>query len=182
MNYSRLVHRRFTMTCGLLLVACAGAGDPDPLDPAVIADISQSQGSASGSAWSGIYVATTTNTTCDCPPVELLDGTELDLCALLAAGDEIELEVTQADGFLSVRADLVQLTGPIDADDGFVVAGTFDFAEPTFEIEVHARLDGEFELVDGAAQMIGLLRHRPLGTVLDEPLDCRVEQDVVGIR
>jgi hypothetical protein len=158
----------------LTTLACAGSDEPpDELSGAVIDELSTDQGSASGSAWSGTYSAEFTATSCDCPTFDV-EGMPLDVCSLVVQ-NEAEIEVTQADGFLVVEIEsaMAMLTGAIEADDGFVVAGHQNLSTVVGELELLGRIDGGLEIVDGGARMSGEYGQRVIGEFAGTGIDCR---------
>ncbi|MFV8748920.1 hypothetical protein ACNOYE_00055 [Nannocystaceae bacterium ST9] len=162
------------LALALATFACAGSDEPpDELSGAVIDELATDQGSASGSAWSGIYAAEFSKTSCDCPTLDI-DGMPLDVCSLVVQ-NQAEIELTQADGFLVVEigSTMAMLTGAIEADDGFVVAGHQNLSTVVGVIELLGRIDGSLEMVDGVAWMSGDLGQRVIGEFAGTEVDCR---------
>ncbi len=162
------------LACSLVLLAglaCTAPQPPDDLDPEVIDELSAEQGSASGTTWTGTYSSTFTTESCDCPTVTLQDSS-VDLCMFVEQAS-VDFALTQADGFLFVDVAGTMLTGAIEADGSFVVAGKQDLSSLIGPIDRLSRMDGNLEMVDGMAQFSATAGQRLIGEYLDEPIDCR---------
>lgn len=151
---------------------CASQGPPsDEFDGEVIDELSTDQGSASGITWTGSYASSFTTTSCDCPTLTL-DGGSIDVCALVERS-EAQLELTQADGFLVVTIAAAMLTGAIEAEGDFVVAGRQDLSTLLGPTELLGRMDGMLELAQGQARLSGNVGQRLIGEFAGEAVDCR---------
>lgn len=181
------MRRAEVISCALLagaLLAGSGcaAGEPsDPLDPALIRELSTAQGSASGSARAGAWRFGFTTAACDCPELAL-DGQSLALCEL-ATLRPLDATVSEFDGHLIVEfpaAVLSALTGPIDADGSFSVAGLHDVSTIAGPLELIGRLDGSVD--GGDALATGDAAQRLIGELSGEPIDCRWTGEFVAER
>lgn len=169
----------FALACPTL--ACQAAEPSDPLDPDLLQELGMEQGSASGSARSGGWSFVFTPSSCDCPAVEVEEST-LELCEL-AGLRPLDATVTELDGLLIVEfpaAMLSALTGPIDADGSFSVAGRHDASSVTGPLELLGRIDGNFDSDDSNATGEG--SQRLLGEFAGVSVDCRWTGDFVAER
>ncbi len=165
----------------LTTTACATQADPrDDLDPELIFELASDQGSATGSAWSGSYASEFTTTSCDCPSVEV-EGMNLDLCSLVAFLPT-ELELTQTGGFLLVPLAEGMLTGAIESDGEFVIAGGQDISSLLGPTQLLGRMDGTLELVGGQARLEASAQQRLIAELAGDAIDCRWRGDVVATR
>lgn len=153
-------------------LGCQAAEPSDPLDPDRLQELGMEQGSASGSARSGGWTFVFTPSSCDCPTVEV-EQASVELCEL-ASLRPIDADLIELDGLLIVElpaAMLSALTGPIDADGGFSVAGRHDASSVTGPLELLGRIDGRFEADD--ARAAGDAAQRLLGELAGVSVDCR---------
>lgn len=156
-------------------VACTptSSADQDPLDPALIHELALAQGSAQGDARSGPWTFEFNEQSCDCPSFEI-DGEQLDLCKL-ASFATLEVELLEGSGLLGISAPQVPefglLTGAIEADGSFVVAGTQDLSNLAGSLEALRRMDGRFSADDALAE--GWVGQRLIGEVPGQAIDCR---------
>lgn len=174
---------RSTLPCSLALLgslACAAEPPRDELDLGVIRELANEQGSATGSEWSGTYASSITTESCDCPSVEVA-GTTIDLCSMIIA-TPFELELTQADGFLLVPLGGSMLTGAIEADDSFVIAGEHDLSTLLGPIQLLGRMDGTLRLDGDEARLSGTVGQRLIGEVAGDSIDCRALGGVEATR
>lgn len=169
-----------------VLLACAplpGCGDDtpaDPLDPEQIQDVAKDEGDAQGSDRSGTYkISVGMVPECDCPVLMEMDLCSNALTTLTTTGGAVSL--SQTDGFLllSEEMGLLSMSGALAADGGFDIAGVYAFANVLGKVGLYVRLDGEFT---GDDRFTGTLRSRALGEVEDDPVDCRTEVPVTGMR
>lgn len=158
-----------------LLTACSSEDGPgDPLDPELLEDIAGEQGSASGSEYSGDWRFDFTRSDCDCPNLE--NGAEtIDLCELGELTGPVDLPLAQGGGYLIVDLEgAAMLSGPIDDDDSFTVAGSHDLGNLLGELAIHTRLDGAFS---SSTRAEGSAGQRLIGTALGDDIDCRQRAD-----
>jgi hypothetical protein len=162
-------------------LACAGeAGEDDPLDAELIRELSQAQGSATGTTRSGLWRFEFQTEACDCPSFEV-DGQALDLCALAALGT-VELELVEGSGILAIpvgpEAELGVMTGAIEADGSFDVAGRHDIGTIAGPLESLRRLDGAFDETNTRAE--GWAGQRLIGELAGDDIDCRATGSFVA--
>jgi hypothetical protein len=165
----------------LAALGCASQDQPrDELDPQVIDELSTEQGSATGTAWSGTYASTFTTDSCDCPTIEL-QGSAIDLCMLVALAPT-QFDLTQGDGFLYGNVAGAMLTGAIEADGSFVIAGRQNLSTFIGQVERLGRMDGSLEIVDGQARLSASAGQRLIGEYGGDSIDCRWLGQVSGTR
>jgi len=179
-----------SLACLLMSIAAAlgcGSSEPsDELDPGVVDELASNQGSASGSGWTGSYTTSFTSTSCDCPTLEV-QGQSLDLCSLVEQAPT-SIELSQAEGFLVVvlATDMspsdAMLTGAIEADASFVVAGHRNASTLLGSVELLARIDGTLESIEGQAKLQGSAGQRLIAEFANEPIDCRWLGTLEGTR
>lgn len=167
----------------VLAVGAACSSDPeltDPLERDLIAELATAQGSASGSARSGAFTLAFTIDACDCPTVDI-EGQTIDLCGL-ASFAELPVEVVEGSGILGVSNDdeALLLTGAIEADGSFIIAGTQDVSTLASPLEVLRRVDGQFDAANDRAE--GWAGQRLLGELASQPIDCRWTGSFVATR
>jgi hypothetical protein len=149
--------------------ACeSGSGPIDPLDRELIQELAIAQGAAGGNARSGFYSIQLEPDECDCPSIELDDQT-IDPC--VAANFNAEL--SEANGVLALSAVSVLglMTGAIEADGSFVIAGIHDLSTAAGTLEALRRMDGQFATDDDAAE--GWVGQRLIGEIPGQTIDCR---------
>jgi hypothetical protein len=175
----------FALALAVLLALGAGCigdeGDGDPLDRDHIDALARAQGSASGNARSGPISLALATETCDCPTVEL-DAQPVDLCALVYSPfDSAMPTLSEGSGVLGLTLDAILLTGAIDADGRFVIAGIQDLSNLGGSLELLRRMDGQFEAGDARAE--GWAGQRLVGElVVGERIDCRWIGTFIGTR
>jgi hypothetical protein len=170
--------------------ACkAGNGDGDPLSADAIDSISQEEGDAEGTEWSGTYLTTFTLLSCDCPTVELQMGgmpVDFDICEAVdfAPNDgSSPATLLQTDGLLLFTLeDAGQMTGPIQSNGEFSVGSRVNLDSLVFENEFLGRIDGELDDDDGPAHFTALYQQRVVAEYLGEDIDCRAKFDLDGTR
>lgn len=166
----------------LLLVGCApDEPERDPLDPDTIRELSTEQGSATGSAFSGSYSVTVTTHSCDCPSFEL-DGEMIDVCTLVATLADAQLELVQADGFLVVSTEQAMLTGALEADGSFIVAGEQDQSTLLGPAKLLGRMDGTLETLAATTTLTSTAAQRLIGELSGAQVDCRWTGQVDGTK
>lgn len=171
--------RRVLVACLTIAAACrADDGTDDPLDRELLAKLAVAQGSASGDARSGTYSLSFETEACDCPSVEV-DGQAVDLCALASFG-ELSATVVEGSGVLGISTDIPLLSGAIEADGSFVIAGTQDISALASPLEALRRMDGHFSGANDRAE--GWAGQRLAGELATEPLDCRWTGSFVATR
>lgn len=166
--------------CALSFGACANE-QADPLDPDVLDALAEAGGDGRGEELTGRYFTLAEVLECDCP-----QRMGVDLCgagALQLIGLGGPAQVVQVDGWMTFEPEAAALpwamSGAVDRDRGFALAGISGLAIGLFTVGIYARFDGEFA-ADGALQ--GELAHRLLGELPDGPVDCRSLYAVVGGR
>jgi hypothetical protein len=175
--------RNAALPCSLVLLttlACAEDPPADELDLEGIRELSSEQGSATGNEWTGTYASSITTESCDCPSVALA-GTTIDLCSMIIA-TPFELELTQADGFLLVPLGDAMLTGAIEADDSFVIAGEHDLSTLLGPIQLLGRMDGTLRWEGDEAKLSASVGQRLIGEVAGDTIDCRALGQVEATR
>ena len=162
-------------------LACQAEQPGDPLDPELLQALGMERGSASGSARSGGWSFSFERRACDCPTVEV-EQASVELCEL-ASFRPLDASVVELDGLLIVEfpaAMLSALTGPIEADGSFSVAGRHDASSVTGPLELLARFDGSFDDEDASAS--GEAAQCLLGEFAGAAVDCRWTGDFVAER
>jgi hypothetical protein len=159
----------------------ADEGSDDPLARDRIRALARAQGSASGDARSGPITLVLTTEACDCPTLEV-DAQPVDLCALVHSQfDSATPILAEGSGVLGLTLDPILLTGAIDADGRFVIAGIQDLSNLGVSLEALRRMDGQFEPGDARAE--GWAGQRLVGELLSgEAIDCRWTGEFVGTR
>lgn len=160
---------------------CSPGSEPlDPLDRELIAELATAQGSASGDARSGAFTIAFTTDSCDCPSVEF-DAQTIDLCTLVSLG-ELPAELVEGSGFLGISNEglALLLTGAIESDGSFIVAGTQDISTLASPLEALRRMDGQFSPSNDLAE--GWAGQRLLGELATQAIDCRWTGSFVATR
>jgi hypothetical protein len=161
------------------LLACTQP-EPDVLDPEVIKEAAEAQGDAEGSDYSGTYVvATDASGVCDCPTVAGMDLCNNELTSLAAVGGVIELVQTDGTLILSEDAELLTLSGALNADGSFDLGGVYGFSGVVGEISVYIHLIGGFS---SEQRFTGALHSRAVGEYQGDDIDCRTEVELDGTR
>lgn len=174
---SRLLATTAALT---LLLACQTTEPPDPLDPEVIKEAAEAQGDAKGTDHSGRYDITVDSTAaCDCPAIAGMDLCNNELTTLASAGGSVSIVQSNGSLVLSEDAELLSLTGSIDADGSFDLAGIYGFGGVVGEISVLVHLIGGFSSED---KFSATLHSRAEGKYQGDPIDCRTEVPLYGIR
>ncbi|WAS97335.1 hypothetical protein [Nannocystis punicea] len=166
--------------CALSLGACPDDQAQDPLDPALLIELSEAGGDGRGEALGGRYVTAADVLECDCPP-----RMGVDLCGPVGAAQLIGINgparLVQVDGWLTYEPEVAALpwalSGAVNRDRSFALGGISGLAVGLFTVGLYARFDGEFT-VDG---LHGELAHRLLGELPDGPVDCRTTYAVTGV-
>ena len=165
----------------LALVLGCGGSEPqpdDPLDRERVLDVAARIGSATGEGFSGRWRFTFSAASCDCPTLEV-DGEPLELCELAALSSELELELVQSDGLLGFSlgpmGELGALTGAVEDDGSFDLAGTHDASTALGSVELLRRATGSSTGGDTseAEATAGWAGQRLVGELGDTNLDCR---------
>lgn len=158
--------------CVLSLGACPNDQPRDPLDPDLLVELAEAGGDGRGEALTGRYLTGAQVVDCDCP-----QRMGVDLCGSGTAqllGLDGPAEVVQTGGWLTFSPEAAllpwALSGAVERDRSFVLAGVSALAVGLFTIRLHARVDGEF---DDQRRLDGELAHRLLGELPDGPVDCR---------
>lgn len=181
---------------GLCVSACGGE-PPDPLDPDAVSKVGNQPGTGRGSTFSGTYDTRVVLTDCDCPTLtaeDFPDGgaslgidpdDEIDLCEQIEVFYDrppIEggtVDIDQVDGQIFWPEWIPVMSGPVESDGEFVVAGYEDFSQSFFDAEVVSRVDGRH--ID-ANRFTGALRERLIGELPGLPIDCRATHQIDGTR
>ncbi|HEY8375333.1 MAG TPA: hypothetical protein VIK91_02540 [Nannocystis sp.] len=166
--------------CALSLGACTPDQAPDPFDPAELARIAEDGGNARGEALTGQYLTLPDVLACDCPA-----RMGVDLCAPQAAG-LVGLQgpsaIVQVDGYLTMQPEWVSLpwalSGAIDRDGGFLLAGLSRVELGVNALAVRARFEGSFAADRTFEGELGL---RLLGDIPGGAVDCRITYAIDGI-
>jgi hypothetical protein len=180
--YGARVRRRATgsaVLCALFLGACPNDQPGDPLDPDLLVELAEAGGDGRGEALTGRYLTAATVLDCDCPQrmgVDLCGGGTAQLIGL-----DGPAAVVQTGGWLTFTPEAAllpwALSGAVERDRSFVIAGVSALAVGLFTIRLHARVDGEF---DAQRRLDGELAHRLLGELPDGPVDCRATYALHG--
>lgn len=163
-----------------LLLACRVTEPADPLDPEVIKEAAEAEGDAKGADYSGRFdIRLDATGACDCPAVAGMDLCNNELTTLASAGGSVT--ITQSDGYLVLAedAELLNLTGAVDADGSFDLAGIYGFGGVVGEISVYVHLLGGFSSED---RFSATLHSRAEGTYDGDAIDCRTEVPLYGVR
>ncbi len=161
------------------LLACAQS-EPDVLDPEVIQEAAEAEGDAQGSDYSGTYlVSTDASSACDCPTVAGMDLCDNELTSLAAVGGVVDLVQTDGTLILSEDAELLTLSGALDADGSFDLGGVYGFSSVVGEVSVYIHLIGGFTDED---RFTGALHSRAVGTYDGDDIDCRTQVELAGLR
>ena len=165
----RAMRVAITVAIATSQMACSGdEPEEDPLDPALLAEIAQQGGSASGNDYAGSWSFGFSQRDCDCPSFEFA-GEPLDLCGLV--GGTLAVDASQSDGYFAVTfPDQNVLTGPIDADGHFILVGNRDLATAAGPLQQISRIDGDFA---DASTGMGDAAQRLVGSLADQQIDCR---------
>src|SRR5690606_25619448 len=87
----------------------------------------------------------------------------------------LDLQLVEGSGLLGLSSAQIPefglLSGAIEADGAFVVAGTQDLSNLAGSLEALRRMDGNFAANDAAAE--GSVAQRLLGEVPGRAIDCR---------
>jgi hypothetical protein len=76
-----------------------------------------------------------------------------------------------------------ELSGPVESDGAFVVAGVSDLSSFVGELEILMRMDGDFDRpAQGSDTLDGILQQRVVGSVLGESIDCSASYEYAGVR
>lgn len=168
-----------SVLCVLSLDACADEQPRDPLDPAALERLAEDGGDGRGEALTGIYLTATEVLACDCP-----QRMAVDLCGPQAAallGLDGPSAIVQVDGYMTFQPEFGSLpwalSGAIDRDGEFVLAGLSGIALGPSSLGMYARLDGAFA---DDRTFVGELSHRLAGELPDGPIDCRATLAVDG--
>lgn len=163
----------------LSLGACPQDQPADPLDPHALAELAKDGGDAEGDALSGRYAVAGAPAACDCP-----ERMGVDLCApefAALTGLTGLVEVTQVDGFMTwipvAGGATLGMSGALDRDGAFVLAGLYDLGSLLSTGDIYARLEGAFA---GDRSITGAVDYRLLGELADGPVDCRVRFTITG--
>jgi hypothetical protein len=161
------------------LLACSQP-EADVLDPEVIKEAAEAEGDAEGSDYSGTYLVTTdASGVCDCPTIAGMDLCDNELTSLAAVGGVVELVQTDGTLILSEDAELLTLSGALNADGSFDLGGVYGFSGVVGEISVYIHLIGAFS---SEQRFTGALHSRALGDYNGDPIDCRTEVELEGLR
>ena len=145
-----------------MLTASCSSKAVDRLDPHWANDIGKDQGNAVGDQYSGEYAYDLSLTTCDCPvvawdelniedpaglPIE--EGENVDACGILWDLDAMQppqantqVTVVHTDGTVAWPHWFPALSGPIDEDGSFIVAGTGDLSQILARAELVTLVEG----------------------------------------
>lgn len=166
--------------CALSLGACPDGQPEDPLDPALLAELAEAGGSGRGEALTGRYFIAPEQRACDCPVrmgVDLCGPATVQLVGLLGPA-----QVHQVDGWLTFEPEAAALpwglSGAVERDRSFTLAGISGLAIGVFTVGLHARFEGEFA---ADRSLRGELVHRLVGDLADGSVDCRTTYEVVGV-
>lgn len=162
------------------LLACQTTEPADPLDPDVIKEAAEAEGDGKGTDYSGTYdISVDATAACNCPTIAGMDLCHNQLTTLASVGGSVT--ITQNDGFLvlSEDAQLLNLTGGVDSDGGFDLAGIYAFGGVVGELSVYVHLLGAFSSDD---RFSATLHSRAEGEYNGEPIDCRTEVPLYGVR
>lgn len=168
------------LLAGYLLLACQNTEPNDPLDPDVIKEAAEAEGDARGTDYSGRFSITLDDTgACDCPEIAGMDLCHNELTTVATTGGSVTL--TQNDGYLVLSEDagILSLTGAIDADDSFDLAGIYSFGAVVGDANLYVHLLGAFSSHD---RFSATLHSRTQGTYNGEAVDCRTEIPLYGVR
>lgn len=160
----------------LVLGACPDEQPTDPLDPATIAALAEAEGDAEGSSFDGQYVMSSTQRECECR-----QGDDMNRCSAVSGLDGL-VEVTHLGGYLTLvplgGGFTFGMSGGVDGDGTFVLAAIAGIDSLFSTGSIYLRLDGAFD----GTRLEGELVYRLLGSVGDDPLDCRATFSVTGFR
>ena len=161
---------RWPAVTAALLTLSAGCGsDPvDPLDPELVRELSLEQGTASGDAHAGNFTLHLAVDRCDCPSFEY-QGQSVDLCLISEVGNTYA-NLAEGSGVLVMSSAIGLVTGAIETDSSFVVAGIEDLSTLAGPLESLKRMDGQFSDDDSAEGWVG---QRVIGEVPGQSIDCR---------
>jgi hypothetical protein len=149
--------------------ACEGRSEPvDPLDPELVRELSQAQGTGSGTAHELGFELQVSQEACDCPTLEV-EGETVDVCTLAQFGS-LQADLSQGSGVLAISSASTLFTGAIQADGSFVIGGILNLATAAGPLESIHRMDGQFSGDDSAEGWAG---QRLLGEIASEDFDCR---------
>lgn len=163
-----------------LLSACQTTEPADPLDPDVVKAAAEAQGDAKGAEYSGRYKITVDSTAaCDCPAIAGMDLCNNELTTLASAGGSVTIIQSNGSLVLSEDAELLSLTGSVNADGSFNLAGIYGFGGVVGKISVLVHLIGGFSSDD---KFSATLHSRAEGEYQGDPIDCRTEVPLYGIR
>lgn len=172
---------------GLALVVAATFGcadEPGPLDRETVAEIARSQGDAQGGARTGTWDGTFVQGACDCPS-DLPQGVCLD--DAFEYGVTVPMRLVEGDGVLLLAPQLgtvgitvpLEFSGPIDADDTFVVGLVGAGLGFTAELLVIGRLDA---VLDDDEHFSGVMDLRMRGEFGERTFDCDSTLDLEARR
>jgi hypothetical protein len=99
------------------------------MDRRVLLDLADDVGDAVGAGLSATWTFTPTAVSCECARDDVAALDEAGICTVVSSPlvGVSRLSILQADGFLSVRAGELQLTGAIGADASLVVAAVASY-------------------------------------------------------
>lgn len=163
-----------------LLLACSTSEPADPLDPEVIKEASEAEGNAKGVDYTGRYeIRVDATAACDCPAIAGMDLCDNELTTLASTGGSVT--ITQNDGFLLLAEDaqLLNLTGAVNSDGSFDLAGIYAFGGVVGELSVYIHLIGSFS---DPTRFSATLHSRADGEYNGDPVDCRTEVPLYGTR
>jgi hypothetical protein len=171
--------RPLPVLCALFLGACTDDPPLDPLDPSELERLAEDGGDGRGEALTGFYLTAHEVLACDCP-----QRMGVDLCGPQAAtliGLNGPSGVVQIDGYMTFEPEWSSLSwalsGAIDRDGGFVLAGISGVALGLTALGVYSRFDGAFA---GDRTFAGELAYRLRGDLPDGRVDCRITFAVDG--
>ena len=153
----------------------------DPLELGLLAELALERGSGSGRAHAGTWILDLEAHECDCPPIEV-DEISADICALSRSAG-LSAEIQEGGGalalLLGVNGELGLVSGAIESDASFDLAGRHDAMTILGPLVIHRRLIGSFGSTDQAEGWVG---HRFIAEIAGERIDCRSTGEFTATR
>jgi len=138
----------------------------------LLLDLADDVGAAVGASLSATWTFSPTALSCDCARNDLSGLDDVAVCTLVSSPlvGVSRLSIVQADGFVSVRAGELQLTGPARADASFTAATVASFRLLDQRSLLLVRWDTVAE--DGETRLEGQWSQRGVIDLGTESADC----------
>lgn len=165
-----------------LLVAPACGDDPSAMDREVLLDLADDVGDAVGATLSASWTFSPTSVSCTCRREDIASLDDIGVCTLISSPlvGVSRLAIVQADGFASVRAGDLQLTGAVQADSSLIVAAVASYRLLDTRSLVLVRWDATAS--EDTSRLEGTWSQRGVLDLGAEGADCTATYSIVAER